>query len=236
MTLAGRIASLDWTAHGAALDADGYAVLPAVLSRDECDGVAALYNDPKTSFRSTVTMARHNFGRGEYKYFGYPLPEVVGQLRSASYPYLAHIANEWSRRLGDDACWPDRLESLLEICHRSGQSRPTPLLLRYGAGDYNCLHQDLYGDVQFPLQVIVQLTRRGTDFEGGELVLVEQRPRMQSRPIVIDLPQGAAAVIPVRDRPIPGAKGWRRTRMRHGVSVVKTGVRQTLGLIFHDAS
>ena len=236
MSLAGSIDALNWAEHGAALDADGHAVLPAVLGSDECTLIAALYHDPATSFRSTITMARHNFGRGEYKYFDYPLPDPVGQLRAALYPHLARIANEWSRRLGDETRWPDRLEGLLETCRRAGQTQPTPLLLRYGAGDYNCLHQDLYGDVHFPLQVVVQLTRRGEDFDGGELVLVEQRPRMQSRPIVIDLPQGAAAIVPVRDRPVEGARGWRRTQMRHGVSVVKTGVRQTLGLIFHDAA
>lgn len=236
MTLVRKVKALDWAGRKAALDADGHAVLRGLLSSDECTAIAALYDDPDTSFRSTITMARHNFGRGEYKYFDYPLPEPVAQLRAALYPHLAEIANEWSRRLGGDACWPDRLEALLETCHSSGQSRPTPLLLRYEAGDYNCLHQDLYGEIHFPLQVVVQLTSRGEDFDGGEFVLVEQRPRMQSRPVVIDLEQGAAAIFPVRDRPVQGAKGWRRNQMRHGVSVVRSGVRQTLGLIFHDAT
>ncbi len=181
-------------------------------------------------------MARHNFGRGEYKYFGYPLPDTVAGLRAAFYPHLARIANDWAQRLGDEARWPATLDRLLARCHRAGQRRPTPLLLRYRTGDYNCLHQDLYGDIQFPLQVIVQLTARGEDFDGGELVLVEQRPRMQSRPIVVDLPQGAAAIVPVRYRPVRGARGWRRTQMRHGVSAVTAGTRQTLGLIFHDAA
>ncbi|MEO0998136.1 MAG: 2OG-Fe(II) oxygenase [Pseudomonadota bacterium] len=236
MNLGDRIMAFDWTACEASLDTDGYTMLPAVLNHDECGALAALYGDPDTDFRATINMARHNFGRGEYRYFDHPLPAAVAELRAAFYPHLARIANDWSHRLGDDTQWPDELEGLLDLCHRGGQRRPTPLLLRYRTGDYNCLHQDLYGDIQFPLQVIVQLSARGKDFDGGELVLVEQRPRMQSRPIVVDLPQGAAAIVPVRYRPVRGARGWRRTQMRHGVSAVTAGTRQTLGLIFHDAA
>lgn len=235
-TLPGRIAAYDWPSCSTALDANGFAILPDLLSEAACDAAAGLYDDSKTVFRSTVTMARHNFGRGEYKYFDNPLPPIVADLRRLLYPRLAAIANDWSSRLGEATEWPSRHDLFLEACHRAGQFKPTPLLLKYGAGDYNCLHQDLYGDIYFPLQVVVQLTCRGEDFEGGALVLVEQRPRMQSRPMVIDLPKGAAAIIPVRERPFQGARGWRRHQMRHGVSEVTRGTRQTLGLIFHDAA
>jgi len=228
------IDSLDWTAIHATLDTQGYACIPGLLSRKECRHIADLYTAADTRFRSTINMARYNFGRGEYKYFDYPLPDIIAQLRSSFYPHLAAIANDWSRHLGSDEHWPKTLDLLLERCHRANQLRPTPLLLRYGESDYNCLHQDLYGEIHFPLQVIIQLSDR-QEYSGGELVLVEQRPRMQSRPIVIPLDQGSAVIIPVRDRPVKGSRGWQRNSMRHGVSEVTQGTRQTLGLIFHDA-
>lgn len=229
-----RISCRDWTAIRASLDTQGYACLPGLLSREECRHIADMYAATNTRFRSTINMARYNFGRGEYKYFGYPLPDIIAQLRSSFYPHLATVANVWARHLGSDDYWPETLDLLLELCHRAKQLRPTPLLLRYGKSDYNCLHQDLYGEIHFPLQVIIQLSAR-EEFNGGELVLVEQRPRMQSRPIVIPLDQGSAAIIPVRDRPVKGSRGWRRNQMRHGVSEVTQGTRHTLGLIFHDA-
>lgn len=236
MTVAEKISALDWKTHATALDADGFVVLPNLLNGRECAGLASLYDHPHTTFRSTITMARHNYGRGEYKYFAYPLPDLVEELRSALYPPLARIANEWANRWADEGRWPQRLETVLRQCHQAGQTRPTPLMLRYGVGDYNRLHQDIYGDIHFPLQVIVQLTAEGEHFHGGELVLVEQVPRMQSRPMVINLRQGGAVIIPVRDRPVEGARAWRRAQMRHGVSAVTAGVRFSLGLIFHDAA
>lgn len=234
MKMLDRIGCLDWTAIHSYLDTHGYACLPDLLNREECRCIADMYEAPDTHFRSTINMARYNFGRGEYKYFSYPLPDIITQLRSSFYPHLAAIANTWGRHLGSDEHWPGTLDSLLERCHRTKQLRPTPLLLRYGKGDYNCLHQDLYGKLHFPLQVIIQLSVP-KEFSGGELILVEQRPRMQSRPMVVSLDQGSAAIIPVRDRPVTGPRGWRRNQIRHGVSEVTQGVRQTLGLIFHDA-
>lgn len=180
-------------------------------------------------------MSRYNFGRGEYKYFAYPLPDLIGQLRTTLYENLAPIANEWEQLLGSGVDWPGDLESLIAKCHSAGQQRPTPLMLRYRQSDYNCLHQDLYGDIHFPLQVIIQLSRPGIDFDGGELILVEQRPRMQSRPIIARLQQGEAAVIPVRERPRQGTRGYHRAVMRHGVAEITRGERLTLGIIFHDA-
>jgi len=236
MTFAEKINALDMKMHATALDEDGFVVLPNLLSGYECAGLIGLYDHPRTSFRSTISMARHNYGRGEYRYFAYPLPGLVEELRSALYPPLARIANDWANRWDNEGRWPERLEDLVHECHHAGQTRPTPLMLRYGVGDYNRLHQDLYGDIHFPLQVIVQLTAGGEDFHGGELVLVEQLPRMQSRPMIVDLQKGDAAIIPVRDRPMQGARGWRRAQMRHGVSTVTGGVRFTLGLIFHDAA
>lgn len=234
MALVKPVASLDWSAIHSALDEQGYARVPDLLSRTECQHIAGLYSAANSHFRSTINMARYNFGRGEYKYFDYPLPDIIAQLRSSFYPHLAAIANHWANHLGNDEHWPKTLDLLLERCHRANQLRPTPLLLRYAEGDYNCLHQDLYGEIYFPLQVIIQLSDR-QEYSGGELVLVEQRPRMQSRPIVIPLDQGSAVIIPVRDRPVKGSRGWRRNSMRHGVSEVTQGTRQTLGLIFHDA-
>jgi hypothetical protein len=221
--------ALDETAH----DAHGYAVIPSLLLPHECRTLAALYDD-ETRFRSRVVMARHGFGEGEYKYFAYPLPEPVARLRAALYPPLAAIANRWATALGIDARFPPAHADYLARCHRAGQTRPTPLLLRYGAGDYNCLHQDLYGEHVFPLQATVLLSAR-SEFDGGEFVLVEQRPRRQSRAEVVPLAQGDAVVFPVRERPVQGTGGVYRTAMRHGVSRVRAGHRMTLGLIFHDA-
>lgn len=228
--------SLDWAAIRKALDENGYAVTEPFLDADSCRRLRQRYTDPDTPFRSTIDMARYNFGSGQYRYFDYPLPESVAELRAAFYAELAPVANEWARRLGMEPHWPDTLDELTERCHAAGQPRPTPLLLRYAAGDYNCLHQDLYGPIHFPLQVVVMLSRAGVEFDGGDLVLVEQRPRLQSRPRVVRLEQGAAAIIPVRERPRKGSRGFHRAQWRHGVSDVTTGERLTLGLIFHDAA
>ncbi len=224
---------IDWADAAAALDRDGYAVLGALLPPDQCRALAALYDDD-ARFRSRVVMARHGFGQGEYKYFANPLPEPVARLRTALYPPLAAIANRWNATLGIAARYPDAHAAYLERCHRAGQTRPTPLLLRYGAGDYNCLHQDLYGEHVFPLQATILLSD-ARDFAGGEFVLVEQRPRRQSRAEVVPLGQGDGVVFPVRERPVEGTRGAYRTIMRHGVSRIRAGHRMTLGLIFHDA-
>ena len=227
---------LHWDDLRCRLNTEGYAVTEPFLDEATCTALRERYDDPDTPFRSTVDMARYNFGRGQYRYFDYPLPEVVAGLREAFYAELAPVANEWERRLGGDADWPEHLAELTARCHAADQPRPTPLLLRYRDGDYNCLHQDLYGPIHFPLQVVVMLSRRGEDFDGGDLVVVEQRPRMQSRPRVIDLSQGAAAIIPVRERPRQGSRGYHRAQWRHGVSDITAGERVTLGLIFHDAA
>lgn len=219
------------------LDRDGFGLLPGLLSPETCAAVAALYDDPAPQrFRSTVVMGRHGFGRGEYRYFARPLPDPVLALREALFPGCADIANLWAERLGETRRWPATHAELARECAEAGQTRPTPLLLRYGPGDYNRLHQDLYGDLVFPLQVVVLLDQPGRDFEGGELVLVEGRARMQSRPMVVPLARGDAAVIPVRSRPVAGARGWAKAAMRHGVSEVRSGQRRTLGIIFHDAA
>jgi hypothetical protein len=218
----------------AELDAAGHAVIAALLDRDACRQLSSLYADEQP-FRSRIVMARHGFGQGEYKYFAYPLPEGVARLRRELYGRLAPIANRWNEALGVDLRYPETHELFLERCHRAGQVRPTPLLLRYGAGDYNCLHQDLYGEHVFPLQVAVLLSAPGDDFTGGEFVLVEQRPRMQSRADVVPLGQGDAVVFAVHQRPVRGTRGVYRVGLRHGVSCVRTGERYTLGIIFHDA-
>ena len=212
----------------------GYA-MSRLLEPATCRMLAALYDDDGR-FRSRVVMQRHGFGRGEYKYLAYPLPEPVAALRAALYPPLAAIANGWRAALGEAARFPATLDGFLAECHAAGQTRPTPLLLRYGAGDYNCLHQDLYGALVFPLQVTVLLSEPGADFTGGEFVLVEQRPRAQSRPVVVTLAQGEAVIFPVHHRPVQGARGPHRVTMRHGVSRVHSGRRHTLGVIFHDAA
>jgi hypothetical protein len=207
-----------------------------MLDSAECTELAGLYEESEAFFRSTISMARYGFGQGEYKYFARPLPQPVDALRKALYRQLAPVANAWALRLGRPADWPAEHETLVERCAAAGQSRPTPLLLRYGVGDYNCLHQDLYGDIHFPLQAIVLLDRPGVDFDGGELLIVEQRPRKQSRPRVIPMVQGAIAVIPVKERPAEGVRGVSRVQVRHGVSEVRRGLRRTLGVIFHDAA
>jgi hypothetical protein len=230
----------EWEAARAALDAGGYAVLPALLDSAECRELTALYDDD-TAFRSRIVMARHNFGRGEYKYLRYPLPSPVAALRAALYPRLAPLANEWHRRLRLEPRFPADLDTWLARCHEAGQRRPTPLILKYGAGDYNCLHQDLYGEYVFPMQATVLLSAPGDDFPngdftGGEFVLVETRPRMQSRAEIVPLGQGDAVVFAVNYRPVAGTRGDYRVAMRHGVSRVRTGHRFTLGIIFHDAA
>ena len=230
-----RIALHDWTKIHGELDEQGCAVMPGLLGVEECRRIAALYPDERR-FRSHVRMARHGFGRGEYRYFGYPLPELVASLRSALYPRLVPIANSWNERMGMARRYPPVHAEFLGECAASGQSRPTPLLLQYGAGDFNCLHQDLYGDLAFPLQVAILLSKPDRDFTGGEFVLTEQRPRMQSRVEVVPLRQGDAVAFAVHNRPVKGARGNYRVNLRHGVSRVRSGLRHTLGIIFHDAA
>ena len=226
--------AIDWAQVGSELDAHGSAVIEKLVSADECDALAALYPDD-TRFRSRVVMGQHGFGRGEYKYFSYPLPEPIERLRRALYPPLAALANRWNSAMGIDARFPDEHAAFLKRCHRAGQRRPTPLLLQYGADDYNCLHQDLYGELAFPLQVAILLSEPGRDFTGGEFVMTEQRPRMQSRAQVIPLMQGDAVAFAVHHRPVKGTRGTYRVNMRHGVSRLRSGRRLTLGVIFHDA-
>jgi len=223
----------DWGLIAAELDGQGWSVLPGLL--DDCDRIAALY-DREQGFRSRVVMARHGFGRGEYRYFSYPLPGRVEKLRSALYPRLASIANGWQERLGQKTRFPEAHADYIAHCHKSGQARPTPLLLRYGPGDYNCLHQDLYGAEVFPLQVAILLSEPGRDFTGGEFVLTEQRPRQQSRVMVVPLAKGDGVVFAVNNRPVKGTRGDYQVKMRHGVSRLLTGQRHTLGVIFHDAA
>jgi hypothetical protein len=226
---------IDWDRVGDDLDTFGCAVLPSLLDADRCAAYAAGYADD-AQFRSRVVMERHGFGRGEYRYYAYPLPPDLADLRTALYPPLARIANRWQAALGLEERYPAAHADYLARCHAAGQLRPTPLLLQYGAGDYNCLHQDLYGEFVFPLQVAVLLSRPGADFSGGEFVLTEQRPRMQSRVEVVPLGQGDAVVFPVHTRPVNGTRGIYRVNMRHGVSRVRSGHRHTLGIIFHDAA
>ena len=226
---------IDWTRIAAELDEQGWAVLPGLLAHAECAVTTALY-DWEDGFRSKVVMARHGFGKGEYKYFAYPLPPLVARLRCGLYPHLATIANRWQERLGQDTRFPVTHDEYLARCHAAGQTRPTPLLLRYSAGDYNCLHQDLYGEQVFPLQVAVLLSAPGMDFTGGEFLLTEQRPRMQSRAMVVPLAKGDGVVFAVNQRPARGTRGDYRVTLRHGVSKLHTGQRHTLGLIFHDAA
>ncbi|MFT3725752.1 MAG: 2OG-Fe(II) oxygenase [Hyphomonadaceae bacterium] len=235
MKLETTINALDWDGMGEALDDGGAVVTPPLLDAATCARLRAAYEDDAL-FRSKVVMARHGFGRGEYKYFAYPMPEVVSALRTALYPKLALIANRWEERLGRPARFPAKHADFLEECRAAGQARPTPLLLKYGAGDYNCLHQDLYGKQVFPLQAAFLLSRPGKDFTGGEFVMTEQRPRMQSRAEVAPLGVGQAVIFAVNDRPVHGAKGAYRVKMRHGVSRVRSGERYTMGVIFHDAA
>jgi hypothetical protein len=225
---------LDWERIGGELDAAGCAVLPGMLADAACEELAALY-DQDDRFRSRVIMARHGFGRGEYRYFAHPLPGAVARLRGALYAPLSAIANRWNEAMGVDVRYPDDHAAFLKRCHDDGQTRPTPLLLRYGDGDYNCLHQDLYGQHVFPLQMTVLLSRPGRDFTGGEFVLTEQRPRMQSRAEVVPLDRGDGVIFPVHRRPVQGTRGTYRVALRHGVSRIRSGRRHALGIIFHDA-
>ena len=224
----------EWQTISRDLDERGFAVLPGLIAPETCQVLAGLYDQPV--FRSQVHMARHGFGRGEYKYFAYPLPEKVAELRRRLYPQLVPIANRWQERMGLEPRFPADHEAFLKRCHAAGQTRPTPLLLQYGPDDYNCLHQDLYGEHVFPLQVAVLLSRPEEDFTGGEFVLTEQRPRMQSAPSVVPLQQGDAVIFAVSQRPVEGTRGSYRVTMRHGVSRVRSGRRHTLGIIFHDAA
>jgi hypothetical protein len=230
-----RVDALDWCALGARLDAVGHAVTTALLSPEECRRLADLFDDG--SFRSTIDMARHRFGQGRYRYFDHPLPETIAALRASFYPRLAAIANRWSALLPRDRpTFPLRHEDLLDRCRAAGQNRPTPLILRYREGDWNAMHQDLYGEVFFPFQVLTVLSRRGQDYDGGELVLLEQRPRAQSRAHVLTPSQGAFVIFPTAERPNRGVNGYHRIGMRHGVSTVTRGERTALGVIFHDAT
>lgn len=229
-----RLGAVDWAAAANDLDEYGHTVIARLLTANECAALAALYTQDEL-FRSTVVMARHNFGRGEYRYFRYPLPALVEELRASVYGHLARIANRWNASLGIAHRYPDSYADFIAACHDAGQRRPTPLLLNYVAGDYNCLHQDIYGDIVFPLQLAVQLYEPGADFTGGEFVLTEQRPRMQSRAEVVPLGQGDAVIFPVQHRPVKGARGFYRVTMRHGVSRLRSGKRLTAGIILHDA-
>lgn len=230
-----ELRAIDWESTRRQLDERGFAPMPGVLPKESCDEIAGYYAGDRR-FRSRIDMARYAFGRGEYKYFGYPLPEIVQELRSSIYPQLAPLANDWTKRLGGkEKPYPERLDDFIERCHRAGQKRPTPLLLKYGAGDFNCLHQDLYGEIVFPFQATFFLNQPGRDFEGGEFILAEQRPRRQTRVEVFSPEQGDAIVFSVSHRPVRGARGYYRANLRHGVSTVRSGSRFTLGIIFHDA-
>jgi uncharacterized protein len=229
-----RVEAIDWARVTADLDAQGCAVLNNLLSPEECRAIVALYPDDK-NFRSKIVMGRHGFGRGEYKYFSYPLPDLISELRPVLYTQLCGLANRWNETMGIDIRYPASHKAFLQRCHDAGQIRPTPLLLQYEAGDYNCLHQDLYGEHVFPLQVAILLSEPGRDFTGGEFVLTEQRPRMQSRPEVVPLRQGDAVAFAVHHRPVQGTRGPYRVNLRHGVSQIRSGHRHTVGVIFHDA-
>jgi uncharacterized protein len=229
-----RVAALEWRRIGEELNAQGNGVLESLLTAEECAALAGLYPD-ESVFRSRVVMRSHGFGRGEYKYFRYPLPEIVEELRTALYPRLAPIANGWNAAMDIAVRYPETHEAFLRRCHAAGQKKPTPLLLQYGEGDYNCLHQDVYGEHVFPIQVAILLSEPGKDFTGGEFVLTEQRPRMQSRAEVVGLRQGDGVAFAVHHRPVTGTRGIYRVNMRHGVSRLRSGKRHTLGIIFHDA-
>ena len=229
-----RVSAVDWARVASQLDAHGWATLEGMLSPAECRTIASLY-DGSGHFRSHVIMARHGFGRGEYKYFSYPLPEIVADLRTAIYPRLTPVANRWNEAMGIDVRYPADHADFLARCHDAGQARPTPLLLQYGTDDYNCLHQDLYGDHVFPFQVAFLLSQPEKDFTGGEFVLTEQRPRMQSRVEVVPLRQGDGVIFAVHHRPVRGKRGVYRVNLRHGVSRIRSGHRHTVGVIFHDA-
>ncbi len=229
-----RVAAQDWATLVGELNSHGSAVMLALLSPEECAEIASLYPHEE-HFRSHVVMARHGFGKGEYRYFRYPLPDLIGGLRTALYPRLAGVANDWNERMGVAQRYPADHAAFLQLCHENGQTRPTPLLLQYGPGDFNCLHQDLYGDLAFPLQVAILLSQPGEDFTGGEFVLTEQRPRMQSRAEVVPLTRGDAVIFAVHNRPVQGTKGHYRVNLRHGVSRLRSGKRHAVGIVFHDA-
>jgi hypothetical protein len=229
-----RVAGLDWTAISRGLDDLGSSLTGPVLAPPECKEIADLYGDDRR-FRSTIDMARYRFGQGQYRYFEQPLPGLVAELRAAFWPHLLPIARAWAGRLGQTAPWPDSFDDWLEQCHEAGQIRPTPLLLRYGPGDWNALHRDLYGGLVFPLQVVIGLDRPGADYTGGEFITLEQRPRAQSRGTTSTIAQGEGLVFTTRERPVPSRRGWSAAPMRHGVSVLRSGRRHTLGLVFHDA-
>lgn len=233
--LAERVNQIDWPAVVEEIDNHGVAMTSQLLSSVECKEIADLY-DQVNHFRSTIDMARYRFGSGQYRYFDNPLPESVAQLRRAFYPHLLLIALDWAEKLGRPAPWPDTLEQWLEMCHEAGQTRPTPILLRYRSGDWNALHRDLYGDLVFPLQVVIGLNKPGVDYTGGEFLMVEQRPRAQSRGVSRLVQQGHALIFTTRERPVQSKRGWAQGPMRHGVSEVRTGVRHMLGLVFHDAA
>jgi len=235
MTIDTRVAALDWNAIASELDTHGCATTGPLLTGDECAALAQNYTTDEP-FRSRIIMSRHGFGRGEYKYFAYPLPDIVTELRGSLYPPLAEVANGWNAAMGLDVRYPTDHAAYLKRCHKAGQTKPTPLLLQYGAGDYNCLHQDIYGANIFPLQVAFLLSRPAEDFTGGEFVLTERRPRMQSRAEVVPLRQGEGAIFPVHHRPVHGTRGTYRVNIRHGVSRLRAGNRTTLGVIFHDAA
>jgi hypothetical protein len=229
-----RVEAIQWELVFRELDAEGFAIIKGILSSDECDKIRDLY-EKRDIFRSNVVMERHGFGRGEYRYFSYPLPRLIATLRTSVYPHLVPIANRWNEAIGIDVRYPAKHADYIDRCHQAGQNKPTPLLLKYGAGDYNCLHQDLYGELVFPLQLAILLSEPDKDFTGGEFVLTEQRPRMQSRPMVVSLQQGDGVVFAVRNRPVQGKKSVYRVNLRHGVSRLRSGNRHTLGIIFHDA-
>jgi uncharacterized protein len=234
-SVADRVEGLDWEELSKSLDERGFAVTAPILSEAECSSLVDLYGDD-SGFRSHIVMERYRFGIGDYKYFAHPLPELVAELRKAIYPHLAEIANRWAELFGDKGLvYPPDHESFLQICHRTGQTKPTPLMLHYVTGGYNCLHQDLYGDVSFPMQMVFLLGQQGRDWQGGEFILVEQRPRAQSKAEVVQAGQGQAIVFTTRYRPVKGARGYYRVNLRHGVSRVHAGTRYTLGIIFHDA-
>jgi hypothetical protein len=230
-----HVAALTWSGISSELDAHGYATIHSLLGAEQCAAIAGLY-PANEHFRSQVVMSRHGFGRGEYKYFAYPLPALVTALRVTLYPPLARIANRWNQAMGIDVSFPKEHAQFIERCHEAGQCRPTPLLLQYGPDDFNCLHQDVYGEHVFPLQVAILLKEPGIDFTGGEFILTEQRPRMQSRAEVVPLRRGDGVIFPVRHRPVQGTRGTYRVNMRHGVSLLRSGNRHTLGIIFHDAT
>jgi hypothetical protein len=234
MELKDRIDSLNWTAISAGMDNKGYTLVKNILTTDECDALTAQYHDEQL-YRKTIVMERHHYGRGEYKYFKYPLPCLIQQLRETVYPKLAPIANNWMQQLNKDQRFPDNLDELLQLCHAQEQLRPTPLILQYTQGGYNAMHQDLYGEIFFPMQLVFVLDEPGTDYEGGEFILLEQKPREQSRAMVLKPQKGDMVLFTTNFRPAKGSKGYHRVNMKHGISEITAGQRRSMGIIFHDA-